>query len=65
MRKRTGDWGREGLDQRFAEAWQRFAPVVDDWVDVVEQHGPEALRAVWLEVLAGRSTPRAGHVLTL
>jgi hypothetical protein len=65
MRKRTGDWGREGLDQRFAEAWQRFAPVVEDWVDVVEQHGPEALRAVWLEVLAGRSAPRTGHVLTL
>ena len=65
MRKRTGDWGREGLDQRFAEAWQRFAPAVEDWVDVVEQHGPEALRAVWLEVLAGRSAPRTGHVLTL
>ena len=65
MRKRSGDWGREGLDRRFAEAWQRFAPAVKDWVDVVEQHGPEALRAVWLEVLAGRSAPRTGHVLKL
>jgi hypothetical protein len=65
MRKRTEDWGRDGLDRRFAEAWQRFAPAVKDWVDVVEQHGPEALQAVWLEVLAGRSAPRTGHVLTL
>ena len=65
MRKRTGDWGRERLDQRFAEAWRRFAPAVEGWVDVVEQHGPEALRAVWLEVLGGRSAPRTGHVLTL
>jgi Protein of unknown function (DUF2855) len=65
MRKRTDDWGREGLDQRFAEAWQRFAPAVEDWVDVVEQHGPQGLRAVWLEVLAGRSDPRTGHVVTL
>ena len=24
MRKRVGDWGREGLDRRFAEAWQAF-----------------------------------------
>jgi Protein of unknown function (DUF2855) len=65
MRKRTVDWGRQGLDQRFAEAWRRFAPAVEDWVDVVEQHGPEALEAVWLEVLGGRSAPRTGHVLTL
>jgi Protein of unknown function (DUF2855) len=65
MRKRAGDWGREGLDQRFADAWQRFAPAVEGWVDVVTQHGPEALRDVWLEVLAGRSAPRVGHVLTL
>jgi hypothetical protein len=65
MRKRTGDWGREGLDQRFAEAWRRFAPAVENWVDVVEQHGADALRAVWLEVLSGHSAPRTGHVLTL
>jgi hypothetical protein len=65
MRKRTGDWGREGLDLRFADAWRRFAPTVEGWVDVVVQHGPEALRNVWLEVLAGRSAPRVGHVLTL
>jgi hypothetical protein len=31
----------------------------------VTQHGPEALRDVWLEVLSGRSAPRVGHVLTL
>ena len=63
MRKRTGDWGREELDDRFGAAWQRFAPVVDGWVDVVHGTGPEALRDVWLEVLAGRSDPRTGHVL--
>jgi hypothetical protein len=65
IHKRTGDWGREELDRRFAEAWQRFAPAVEDWVDIVEQHGPEALQAVWLEVLSGKSPPRTGHILTL
>jgi hypothetical protein len=64
MRKRTGDWGRDELDRRFADAWRRFVPSVVDWVDVVEQHGPDALRDVWLEVLAGRSAPRTGHVIT-
>jgi Protein of unknown function (DUF2855) len=65
IRKRTGDWGREGLEERFGAAWLRFAPAVQSWVDVVTQHGPEALRDVWLEVQAGRSSPRVGHVLTL
>jgi hypothetical protein len=65
MRKRIGDWGREGLDRRFAEAWRSFAPVVEGWVDVVVQHGPEALEAVWKEVQGGRADPRSGHVLTL
>jgi hypothetical protein len=65
IHKRTGDWGREELDRRFAGAWQRFAPVVEGWVDIVERHGPEALQAVWLEVLSGKSAPRTGHILTL
>jgi len=64
MRKRVGDWGRAGLDTSFGDAWRRFAPVVEGWVDVVEHHGPEALQAVWLDVLAGRVDPRAGHVVT-
>jgi hypothetical protein len=58
MRKRTGDWGRPELDRRFAEAWLRFAPTAEKWVDVVRHVGPEALRAVWLEVLSGATSPR-------
>jgi hypothetical protein len=64
MRTRIGDWGREELDRRFAEAWRAFAPVVENWVDVVVGDGPEALDRVWHEVLSGRADPRAGHVLT-
>jgi hypothetical protein len=65
MRKRTGEWTREVLDQRFADAWLRFAPTVAGWVDVVTHSGPEELRAVWLEVLSGQSSPRVGHVVSL
>ena len=65
MRKRAADWGRGGLDERFAAAWRAFAPAVEGWVDVVRHEGPEALRQVWLDVLAGRAKPREGHVVTL
>ena len=33
-------------------------------VNVVRHHGHDALQQVWLEVLAGRSAPRTGHVVT-
>jgi hypothetical protein len=62
---RTAEWGRAGFDARYGQAWQRFATVAQDWVDVVVGHGPSALREVWLEVLSGRSAPRTGHVLQL
>ena len=65
MRKRTGEWGRDGLDDRFAQAWRSFVPAVEQWVDVTVGSGPQALEQVWLEVLAGRSAPRTGHVLQL
>ena len=64
-RKRTGEWGRPVLDEKFAAAWHRFAPVVEGWVDVQTHDGPEALREIWLEVLAGKTAPRVGHVLVL
>jgi hypothetical protein len=65
MRKRHADWGPDGVEERHAEAWTRFAPVVADWVDVVVAEGPEGLRADWLEVLAGSTPPRTGHVIQL
>lgn len=63
MRKRYADWGPDGVEQRHTEAWVRFAPVVADWVDVAVSSGPEALRAAWLETLAGATPPRTGHVI--
>jgi hypothetical protein len=64
MRKRSADWGREELDARFAAAWRSFAAAAEGWVDVVRHRGHDALREVWLDVLAGHSTPRTGHVVT-
>ncbi|MEI8084111.1 MAG: DUF2855 family protein [Actinomycetes bacterium] len=63
IRKRTRDWGRDGLDARFAAAWNVFAPKAREWVEVVVGHGPDQLRDAWLEVLGGSSPPRTGHVL--
>lgn len=63
--KRRGDWGATGVEERYGEAWRRFVPHAEQWVDVVVGEGPQALEQVWLEVLGNRSAPRAGHVLQL
>ncbi|MDX6267354.1 MAG: hypothetical protein QOD70_2094 [Frankiales bacterium] len=65
MRKRYADWGPDGVEERHAEAWRRFAPVVEGWVDIVLGVGPEALQADWVETLAGETPPRRGHVVQL
>ncbi|GIE31118.1 hypothetical protein Ait01nite_041630 [Actinoplanes italicus] len=65
MRKRRQDWGREGLDRRFAEAWHRFATLAEKSLDVQVGSGPSALRQSWLDVLEGRVPPNAGRVVQL
>ena len=65
LRKRYADWGRDGVEERHAEAWHRFTPVVAEWVDVVVSSGPEGLRSAWLEMLAGATPPRTGLVVEL
>jgi hypothetical protein len=65
MRKRNADWGPSGVEEGHAAAWASFRPVVQDWVDVVVGAGAEGLQRVWLEVLAGRTPPREGHVIQL
>lgn len=65
MGKRIADWGKDGLETRFAEAWQSFAVAVEGWVDVIVGEGPEALQRVWIEVQSGTSDPRTGNILSL
>lgn len=65
IQKRREDWGPGGIAKLHADAWRDFAPVVRNWVDVREGHGPEGLRSAWLEVLSGESDPKTGHVIAL
>jgi hypothetical protein len=63
MNKRRSDWGAHGFEERYGQAWRRFVPHVEAWVDVVEGRGPEELQRVWLDVLGNNSAPRTGNVL--
>lgn len=73
LRKRSGPppdgWGPDGLRQRIHEAWLRLMAAMDQpgrdpWLVVHQVHGADAVRQTYLELIEGRSDPRAGHMLS-
>lgn len=65
VRKRSAEWGAEGLDSRLADAWRPFVEWAGGWLQVARGEGPDAVQSAYLELLDGRSDPSVGHVLSL
>jgi hypothetical protein len=63
--KRTRDWGREGLEERIAEAWHPYVQWAGGWLQVRHGHGADELRSAYIELLDGDIDPATAHVLTL
>lgn len=62
---RIRQWGRRGFEDRFEEAWNQFVAVSDQWLTVVHDRGPEAVRTTWLDLLTGTLDPAVGHIGSL
>ncbi len=65
VQKRTKDWGQPGLLQRLGVGWLAFVPSVEKWLEIRTGRGPDAVAAVYQEVLNGRQAPKLGHMLSL
>lgn len=63
--KRSGEWGRPGLEQRIADSWRPYLDWVGGWLKVIHGAGPRELEAAYRDLLAGRIDPASAHVLTL
>lgn len=63
--KRSKEWGREGLEARVGEAWDRYATWVDGWIDFQHVVGPDEVAATYLALLEGQVDPRVGSICTL
>jgi hypothetical protein len=67
IKKRSADWGRDGLGQRLVQAWQTFSGRVAQgptpWLQVQQHQGEAAVVAAYQQVLAGQGDPRTGHIL--
>ncbi len=64
LKKRFGDWGAEGFQQRIGSAFGAFRAQADRALRVV-RGGRTEVQPVYLDTLEGRIAPDAGHVLTL
>ena len=64
LKKRSEDWGPEGLNQRLADAWRPYVEWARGWLRVEHGSGPEDVERIYRELLDGKSDPAVGHVLS-
>jgi hypothetical protein len=69
IKKRSAEWGAQGLGQRLVQSWLAFTAAVSRpdqaWLQVQQHSGPDAVRAAYQQVLGGKGDPRVGHILSL
>ncbi len=63
-RKRSSEWGADGLEARIAEAWRSFLEWTEGWLATSHESGFEAIERTYLELLDGRIDPARGHLLS-
>ncbi|MGZ5936979.1 MAG: DUF2855 family protein [Rhizomicrobium sp.] len=64
MKKRSEEWGSAEFQRRFVEDWRAFLASTDTWLKITEGRGEAAIEAVYREMIAGRSSPERGHILS-
>ena len=69
VKKRTTEWGAQGLNDRLVSAWNQFSTTVQTpaspWLVVQHHVGAPATQALFTQMLAGGGDPRTGHIATL
>lgn len=69
IKQRNQQWTPEGVRRRVGEAWRGFlAQMLDPargWMTIVSSTGPAAVAQTYQEMLAGRTRPDHGHVMSL
>ncbi len=69
IKKRSAEWGSQGLAQRMVQGWRAFIARVQKpgqaWLTVAHHQGQTAVQAAYAQVLSGKGDPRVGHMLSL
>jgi hypothetical protein len=68
IKKRYADWGPAVVQQRLAQAWVEFMQPVSaarrPWLKVVRGRGATPIESTYAALLAGRTEPAEGHLLS-
>jgi hypothetical protein len=64
LRKRTEDWGPNGVNERLAGTWAPYVDWARGWLRVEHGSGPEDIERIYRAMLDGKSDPAVGHVLS-
>lgn len=62
IRKRMKDWGPEEMGARFTAVLEGFI-AANPWMKLKHHEGPDALQALYADVVAGRMQPDEGHIV--
>ena len=69
MKKRVGEWGVVGFQERLASAWSAFLARARDparpWLEVVAGKGREAVESTYTALLDGRVPANEGRILAV
>ncbi len=65
MQKRDQDWGPGELTARIGAAFGTFLDGTPRWLHIERSAGPDAVAAVYLDTVEGRTSPDTGHILSL
>ncbi|MFP9012424.1 DUF2855 domain-containing protein, partial [Pseudomonas aeruginosa] len=63
--KRLKDWGGAAFRARLAEVSGEFSAFVGGWIQVRRGVGGSEVLEVYQDLLAGRSAPQLGYILSL
>lgn len=65
VKKRNQDWGPGGLEQKLGSAWLAFNASVDRWMKINERKGTTEVLHAYQDMVAGKTAPETGIVLSL
>ncbi|MGZ5873247.1 MAG: DUF2855 family protein [Bradyrhizobium sp.] len=65
MKKRLSEWGPGEFQRRYLQDWRAFLQSADGWLKPIEGHGELVVTEVYQQMMAGKSSPAHGHLLSI